>query len=330
MNLETRYLGLNLKNPIVAAASPLTKRLDSAKRLEDAGVGALVMYSLFEEQITHERQELDHFLGFGTDSFAEALSYFPEPHHYYNRNAEDYLDHIADLKKSVQVPVIASLNGVSKGGWMDYAKKMQQAGADAIELNVFYVPTSASLSAQQVEEMYLDALKAVKAAVSIPVALKLGSWFSSFAHFARRLDAAGADGLVLFNRFFGPDIDLEKLEVVPKLELSKRVEMQVPLRWIAILYGNVKADLAGSSGIHEAEDVLKMIMAGASVAMLASVLLEKGERYVATLLSDIRRWMEQNDYESIGQMRGSMSYRSVAEPAAYERANYMKTLQSYV
>ncbi len=329
MDLSTTYLGLKLKSPIVHAASPLAKDVDNVKRMEDAGCGAVVMYSLFEEQINHEKQELDHFLNFGAESFAEALSYFPEPDEFHSIDAEEYLRQVAALKSAVSMPVIASLNGVSHGGWINYAKKMQEAGADAIELNIYYVPTSPELAAERIEQMYIDDVKAVKQAVTIPVSLKVGPFFTSFANSAKRFDEAGADGLVLFNRFYGPDIDLENLEVTPKLVLSTPAELPLPLRWIAVLYGNIKADLAATSGVHTATDVAKTVLAGASVAMVASVLLKKGVGHVATMNSELKSWMEVHEYESIAQMKGSMSYQSVAQPAAYERANYMKTLQSY-
>lgn len=329
MDLSTTYLGLKLRNPIMHAASPLAKDLDSVKRMEDAGIGALVLYSLFEEQINHEKQELDHFLDYGGESFAESLSYFPEPQEFINIDAEDYLKYISKVKQTLGIPVIASLNGVSKGGWVHYAKHMQEAGADAIELNVFYVPTDLGLNSGQVEQMYIDALRAVKEAVTIPVSLKVGPFFSAFANVAKHFDEAGADGLVLFNRFYGPDIDLDSLEVMPKLVLSNQSEMQLALRWVAILYGNIKADLAATSGIHTATDVIKMVMAGASVTMITSILLKKGIGHVGTMLTELKNWMETHEYESVAQMKGSMSYQSVAQPAAYERANYMKTLQSY-
>jgi dihydroorotate dehydrogenase (fumarate) len=329
MDLSTKYLGLQLKNPIVHAASPLSKDLEMVKRMEDAGASAVVMYSLFEEQIDHEKKELDHFLTVTGESFAEALSYFPEPEHYISLDAEDYLNHIAKLKSAVSLPIIASLNGVSSGGWMRYAKQMEEAGADAIELNVYYIPTNPAISSERIEQMYVDDLKTVKQSVRIPVALKVGPFFTAFAATAKKFDEAGADGLVLFNRFFGPEINLETMEVEPKLTLSTQAELALPLRWIAVLYGNIKADLAATSGIHESEDVLRVIMAGASVAMIASTLLKHGVGHVENILSGMKRWMEQHEYDSITQMRGSMSYQAIAEPAAYERANYMKTLQSY-
>ncbi len=329
MDIGTNYLGMKLKNPLVVSASPLAKDLDSAKRLEDAGAAAVVMYSLFEEQITHDQHTIDHFLTTTSHNYAEALSYFPEPREYPNANGEEYLLHISKLKAALDIPVIASLNGVSCGGWMKYARLMQEAGADAIELNIYYMATSVDLTATEVENMYVADVETVKKSVSIPVAIKLGPYFSAFANFAARLDKAGADGLVLFNRFLGADIDLEKLEVVPHLELSTQWEMRLPLRWIAVLFGKVKASLAATSGAKSAEDIIKFAMAGADVTMLASVLLEKGPSYITKILADMRAWLERNEYDSLHQLKGSMSHRSIAEPAAYERANYMKALQSY-
>lgn len=329
MDISTTYLGLKLKNPIVAAASPLSKSLDTAKQLEDAGASALVMYSLFEEQITHEKEELDHFLHHGANSFAEALDYFPQPSEFANLNAEEYLGQLRKLKKSLGIPVIASLNGVSQGGWMQYAKHMQDAGADAIELNIYYVPTDPTLTAEQVENMYIEDVRAVKKAVSIPVAIKVGPFFTSFANFAVRLDKAGANGVVLFNRFFGPEVDLDALEVTPTLVLSTNAELPLPLRWIAVLYGRIQADIAATSGVHEPHDALKALMVGASVVQVASCLLKAGPGHLKNLVHGVSRWLEAHEYESVAQMRGSMSYRKVAEPAAFERANYMKILQSW-
>jgi len=328
MDLSTTYMGLKLANPIVPSASPMSHDADSVKRMEDAGAAAIVMYSLFEEQINHEVAEMDHFLNVHNESYAEAVNYFPEPDSFRNLYAEDYLEHIHRLKRSVQIPVIASLNGVSPGGWMEYAKKMENAGADALELNVYYIATDPTLTAADVEDIYLEDLRAVKSTVRIPVAIKLGPYFSSFANMAMRLDHAGADALVLFNRFYQPDIDLEKLEVVPNLKLSSSYELRLPLRWIAILHGKVRASLAATSGIHSARDVLKMLMAGADVTMIASALIKEGVEIIEMILTDMQTWMEENEYESVSQMKGSMSYRHVAEPAAFERANYIKTLQS--
>ncbi len=330
MDLTTHYLGLKLKNPIVPSASPLAANVDNVKKMEDNGAAAVVMYSLFEEQIVHEQKELDAFLTQGTDTFAEALSYFPEPEEFHNVHAEEYLEQIRKLKEAIDIPVIGSLNGVSAGGWMDYAKKIEQAGADALELNIYYIPTDPSLTSEQIEKMYLEDVKKVKETVTIPVAVKVGPFFTAFANMAKKLVDAGADGLVIFNRFYQPDIDIEALEVVHDLEFSTSYELRLPLRWLAILYGNVKASLAATTGIHTGEDVLKAVMAGADVTMMASVLFQKGIKHIARVLSDIKYWMEAHEYESIEQMKGSMSLKSLAEPAAYMRANYMKTLQSII
>ena len=329
MNLETEYMGLKLKNPIVPSASPLSTDPGMVKRLEDAGASAIVMYSLFEEQITHEQHAIDHFLSHGSESYAESLSYFPEPEAFANLEAEEYLEHLSRLKDSVSIPVIGSLNGVSAGGWMNYAKKMQQAGADAIELNIYYIPTDEKLDARQVEDMYLEDLKTVKTAVDIPVAMKLSPFFTNMANMAKRLDQAGVDGLVLFNRFYEPDIDLEDLSVKPSLQLSVPYEARLPLQWIALLKGRLKCSLAATSGIHTFEDVLKMTLAGADVTMMASALLQHGPGRIKEILDGLTAWLDKKEYNSLNQLKGSMSYRHVAEPAAYERANYMKTLQSY-
>jgi len=328
MDLSAHYLGLKLKNPIVAAASPLSDSVDKVKRLEDAGVAAVVLSSLFEEQITRDALELQHHLEEGTESFAESLTYFPGPKEYVH-GPDQYLEHVRKAKAAVKIPVIASLNGSSAGGWTDYARKIQDAGADALELNIYYLPTSTEKTGTQVEETYLNIARAVKSSVSIPVAVKLGPYFSSIANMAKKLDALGLDGLVLFNRFYQPDIDLENLEVYPNVLLSTRFANRLPLRWIAILYGHVKANLAATSGIHEYQDVLKMIMAGADVTMLCSALLKNGVGHAGKVLKDLQKWMEEHEYDSIRQMQGSMSYKSVENPDAFERANYMKVLQSY-
>lgn len=328
MDLTTKYLGLNLKNPIVPSASPLSKTVDRVKMLEDAGASAVVVYSLFEEQIEHEANEFDHYMSYGTESFAEALSYFPMPDEY-NLGPEEYLKHISNLKKAVSIPVIGSLNGVSKGGWMKYAKLIEEAGADALELNVYYIASNINDDGAKVEEIYIRDLRAIKSTLKIPVAIKLSPYFSSVGNVAKKLDEAGADGLVLFNRFYQPDIDLEKLEVVPNLELSTSNDLRLPLRWIATLYGKVKANLAATSGIHTYEDVLKAMMVGSDVAMICSELLANGIERISEILKDLEVWMEKNEYKSIELMKGSMSQKSVADPAAFERANYMKALNSY-
>lgn len=328
MDLTTTYMGLQLKNPIVPSASPLSRDLDNIKRMEDAGASAIVMYSLFEEQIEHEQKELNHFIAQGTESFQEAMSYFPEAEDY-NLGPEEYLQHITGAKGATAIPIIGSLNGVSPGGWLEYAKRIEEAGADALELNVYYIPTNNAFDAHEIENIYLEDLKRVKNAISIPVAMKLSPYFSSVANMAKKLDDAGADALVLFNRFYQPDFDLEELEVVPSINLSTSAENRLPLRWIAILHGQIKANMAATTGIHTATDALKMLMAGADVAMLCSVLLEQGPQHIATVLHDLQQWMEEKEYESVTQMKGSMSQKSVAEPAAFERANYMKALNSW-
>jgi len=328
MDLSTKYCGLALKNPIVPSAGPLSHTLDGMKRLEDNGAAAIVMYSLFEEQIAHEMMELDHYLSFGTESFAEALTYFPESSDY-NLGPEEYVELLHKAKSALGIPVIGSLNGVSTGGWVKFAKKIEEAGADALELNVYYIPTDQKLTGADVEDRYLEVLHAVKSTVRIPVAMKLSPFFSSLANMAGRLDAAGADGLVLFNRFYQPDINLETLEVTPNVNLSTSHALRLPLRWIAILHGHVKASLAATSGIHTAEDVLKMLMAGADVTMMCSSLLRHGPQHIREVLSGLDQWMLEHEYVSVSQMRGSMSQKSIADPAAFERANYMKALNSY-
>jgi dihydroorotate dehydrogenase (fumarate) len=328
MDLTTTYLGRKLKNPLVASASPLSRSIDNIRRLEDAGAAAVVLFSLFEEEILHETRELDHYLTYGTESYAEALSYFPAPHEFY-LGPEEYLEHIRRAKAGVEIPIIGSLNGVSPGGWINYARKIEAAGADGLELNLYYIPTDPALSSDDIERMYLNTLKAVKASVNIPVALKLSPFFSAMANMARQFDAAGADALVLFNRFYQPDIDLENLEVVPNVILSTPQAMRLPLRWIAILYGKIKADLAATSGIYTASDVLKMLMAGANVTMMTSALLRHGVRHISKVLEEMIVWMEAHEYESVKMMQGSMSQKAVAEPAAFERANYIKALHSF-
>lgn len=328
MDLTTTYMGLSLKNPIVPSASPLSKSIDKVRELEDCGAAAIVVYSLFEEQISHDANELEHYMSYGTESYAEALSYFPNLEEY-NLGPDEYLSHITNLKGAVNIPVIGSLNGVSTGGWLRYAKLIEAAGADALELNVYYIPTNPEMEAREVEDIYLNDLTEIKSSINIPVAMKLSPFFSSMANMACKLDKAGADGLVLFNRFYQPDLDLENLEVIPNLELSTRRSMRLPLRWIAILYGKVKASLAVTSGIHNYEDALKMIMAGADIACMCSELLQKGPRRIEEILSEITAWMEEKEYESVSQMKGSMSQKSVADPSAFERANYMKALNSY-
>jgi len=328
IDLSTTYLGLKLKNPLVASASPLSKKVEQVQQLEQAGVAAVVMYSLFEEQIIHESLELDHYLARGTESFAEALTHLPDAGTY-SLLPDRYVKNVETLKKYVHVPIIGSLNGVSKGGWTRYARLIQDAGADALELNLYYIPTDSSLTAQQIEDAQVELVASVKSALRIPLAVKLSPFYTSLPHFAKRLAAAGADGLVLFNRFYQPDFDINELNIAHTLELSSSSELRLPLRWIAMLYGQVQLDFALTSGVHSATDVLKAMMAGARVSMLASELLHNGADSASAILNDIQTWMTLHDYASIQQMQGSMSQKAVAEPAAFERANYMKVLSSF-
>ncbi len=327
-DLSTTYLGLKLKNPIVASASPLSKKVERAKQLEEAGVSAIVMYSLFEEQIIHESLELDHYLTRSSDTGAEAMSYFPDSGTY-SLGPDKYLDMVSSLKKTLSIPVIGSLNGVSRGGWTRYARRIQDAGADALELNLYYMATDPNLKSEDLENAQVDLVADVSSAISIPLAVKLSPYITSLSNFAHRLVSAGAKGLVLFNRFYQPDFDLDELEIVHSLDLSTSAEMRLPLRWVSILSGKTPADLAITSGVHTAADVLKGMMAGAKVTMMASALLHEGPKIVAPMLDQIQAWMKEREYESIQQMQGSMSQQSVAEPAAFERANYMKVLDSF-
>lgn len=328
VDLTTTYMGLTLKNPIVPSASPLSKSVSDIVRLAENGAAAVTMYSLFEEQIDMEALAQHHFLEQGSYSYAEALTYFPQTIEY-NRGPEEYLDLIRQAKAAVDIPIIASLNGATPGGWIGYARMMEQAGADAIECNVYLIPTRLDQDAAAIENIYLEVLKAVKATVKVPVAMKLSPFFSSLPNMAYRLDRAGADALVLFNRFYQPDLDIEELTVAPNLILSQSTELRLPLRWIAILYGHIKASLALTTGVHTAEDVVKAIMAGADVANVASVLLAQGVEKIPELLSGLQHWMEMHEYESVSQMKGALSQRSCPEPAAFERANYMKVLRSW-
>ena len=328
MDLTTRYLGLPLKHPVVSSASPLAAKLDGVQRLAEAGAAAIVLPSLFEEQIEHEAMELHWATTQGTESFAEATSYFPEPESFLF-GPDEYLNLIRKARAAVDVPIIGSLNGCTTGGWVRYARHFEEAGASAIELNIYYLVTDPFANSEAVEANYLDVLESVKSQVTIPVALKLAPYFSAFASMARRCDAGGADGLVLFNRFYQPDLDIENLEVLPDHELSTSANIRLPLRWIAILRGHLSCSLAATSGIHTAEDVIKLVMAGADVTMMCSALLRHGPAHIKTVVTDMRQWMEDHQYESVNQMKGTMSQQSVADPAAYERANYMKTLQSW-
>lgn len=328
IDLSTEYLGLQLKNPVVASASPLSKKLDSVRRMEDAGIAAVVMYSLFEEQIVHESLALDHYLNQGTYTYAEALTYFPDLDHY-NVGPEPYLELINKIKKTVQIPVIGSLNGITNSGWIDYAQRIQEAGADALELNMYSIPTDFDVTASELEKARIELIREIRSKIHIPLAVKLAPFFSSFPNFAKHCVEAGADGLVLFNRFYQPDLDVETLDVVPDIKLSTSSELRLPLRWIAILYNRLQVDLALTSGVHTSNDLIKSIMAGANVAMIASEFIENGVGRAIQLLAEMQAWMKEYEYESVSQMRGSMSQKAVTEPAAFERANYMKALTSY-
>lgn len=327
-DLTTKYLGLHLRSPIVASSSPLTGKLDSLLELERCGVGAVVLPSIFEEQIEHEQLDINELLEFATHSFGEALTWFPELEDY-STGPDLYLEHLSSAKEALDVPVIASLNGVSRGGWLRYAKLCEEAGADALELNVYAVETEVDVPAQAVEERTVALVREVRSAVTIPLAVKVGPFYSAFAHMASQFRAAGADGLVLFNRFLQPDIDLETLEISPWLSLSTAAELRLPLRWIAILYGRVDVSLAGTSGVHDWQGALKMFLAGADVAMTASAALAHGPHVVTEIIEGIRAWMTEREYTSIEQLKGSMSQAACPDPAAFERGNYMRALHSY-
>ncbi len=327
MDLTTTYLGKTLPSPLVASASPLSESIDNIKKLEDAGISAIVLYSLFEEQIEQEEYELHYHLEQGTESFAEALSYFPEPDDF-KTGTEGYLEHIHYAKSAVDVPIIASLNGNSIGGWTDFASLIEQAGADALELNIYDIPTDIHMTGAQVEASYIKIVESVKSAVSIPVAVKLSPYYSNMANMAKRYADAGADALVLFNRFYQPDINLETLEIVPNVKLSTAQALRLPLRWIGLLYGKVEVDFAATSGVHSAEDVIKLLMVGANVTMMASSLLRYGVDHVRVIEEGIRQWMETNEYESIELMQGSMSQQNMRDATAFERAQYMRAIST--
>jgi dihydroorotate dehydrogenase (fumarate) len=328
MDLKTKYLGMTLRSPIVVSASPLSEYIQNIKMMEDAGAGAVVLYSLFEEQIRLEQQELHYHTTVGTESFAESLSYFPEPEEY-KVGPEEYLQHIQEAKEAVDIPIIASLNGSTIGGWTEYSKEFEKAGADAIELNVYYIPSDPTLSGSNVEQTYIDILRSVKSAVDIPVSIKLSPFFSNMANMAEMLDDAGANGLVLFNRFYQPDIDLEEFEVTPNVQLSTSQAMRLPMRWIAILKDKIAADLAATSGVHTGIDVVKMLLVGANVTMLCSALLKHGIFHIQNVEKHLIEWMEQNEYNAVEEMIGAMSQQKTTDPSAFERAQYMKALTYY-
>lgn len=328
VDLTTTYLGLKLKNPLVASASPLTGKLDSLQRLEEAGASAAVWPSLFEEQIEHEAMEVARLYDQGTGSFSEADGFLPELDEY-RIGPEAYLTQMAEAKKKLSIPLIGSLNGASKGGWVRYAKMIQDAGADALELNIYFIPTDSKMGGPDVEKQYLELVAAVKESISIPLAVKMGPYFSGLPSFAARLVEAGATGLVLFNRFLEPDVDLEELKFQPSLQLSTRNELRLPLRWIAILRDHVQASLAATSGVHFTEDVIKSLLVGADIVMMASVLLQRGPGYLKQMLQELHSWLEEKEYESVQQLKGSMSRIHCSDPSELERANYMKALISY-
>jgi dihydroorotate dehydrogenase (fumarate) len=327
-DLATTYLGLPLKHPVVASAGPISRTLDGIRRLEDAGAAAIVLFSLFEEQIRLENAATEHLIGVGAESFPEALDYFPAIEDY-EVGPEPYLELIRRAREATGIPIIASLNGATPEGWLDYARKIEQAGASALELNVYYIPADLKISGREVEELYRQALRQVKAAVRIPIAMKLNPFFSAPGEMAQSLASSGADGLVLFNRFYQPDFDLETLEVVPTLQLSRPEEIRLPLLWIAILHGRIAASLAASTGVHSADEVIKYLLAGADAVMTTSVLLQHGAQHLATLVDGLARWLERRGYASVEQMKGSMSQKSVADPTAFERANYIRVLESF-
>jgi dihydroorotate dehydrogenase (fumarate) len=326
IDLSTNYLGSKLRTPLVASASPLSQDIHNIRRLEDAGASAVVLYSLFEEQLRLEELELDHRLSAGTDSFAEATTFFPQPGEF-RLGPEGYLKHIERAKRAVSIPIIASLNGSSVGGWTNYAKQIEQAGADALECNIYFVAADPQISSAEVEQRYLDIVAAVKSAVSIPVAVKISPFFSNMANMAKRFDETGADALVLFNRFYQPDINIEELEIEPNVLLSTPQALRLPLTWIGILYGRIGANLAATSGVHGHEDVIKLLMAGADVTMLCSTLLRNGISHLGHIERGLLEWMEKHEYESVQQMKGSMSQLRCPDPSAFERAQYMKAVK---
>jgi dihydroorotate dehydrogenase (fumarate) len=328
IDLSTTYLGLPLKNPLVASSSPMCQDVGNVRRMEDAGAAAVVLQSLFEEQIDIDNDELDRFLTESSSLSPEATTHFPELMRPV-MGPDACLMHIARCKQAVKIPIIASLNGTTTGGWLGYARQMQQAGADALELNIYHIAVDPDVTGDDVERRYVELVQAIKKEVTIPVAVKLGPYFSSMANFAKKLDAAGADGLVLFNRFYQPDYNLETLEVVPNLILSNSYELLLRLHWIAVIYGQVKADLALTGGVHSATDVVKAMMAGAKIAMMTSALLKRGISFLDTIVTELLVWLSEHEYDSIRQMQGSMSRNAVPQPAAFERANYMKVLSSY-
>ncbi len=327
VDLTTYYMGMKLRTPLVVSASPLSQEIGSIRRLEDVGASAVVLYSLFEEQLRQESLELDYHLNAGTESFAESLSFFPQASEY-RLGPEGYLEHIRKARQAVGIPIIASLNGATAGGWAEYGREIEEAGADAIECNIYSIPTDPDVTSAEIEQTYIDIVKSVKKSVSIPVAVKISPYFSNLANMAKRLDQAGANALVLFNRFYQPDIDLEELEIRPNVLLSTPQALRLPLTWIGILYGRVQASLAGTSGVHDAPDVIKLLMAGANVTMMCSALLRNGINHLHNVENGVVDWMEKHEYESVQQMQGSMSQLRCPDPGAFERAQYMRAVKS--
>jgi dihydroorotate dehydrogenase (fumarate) len=328
IDLSTKYLGLTLDTPLIASASPLSQDIDGIRRLEDGGASGVVLYSLFEEQLRQEAMELEYHLSAGTESFAESLTYLPMRSEF-RTGPEGYLEHIRRATEATHIPIIASLNGATLGGWTKYAREIEEAGADAIECNIYSIPADMDISGIEVEQAYIEILRAVKSAVRIPVAVKLSPFFSNMANMARRLEQAGADGLVLFNRFYQPDIDLEELEIRPNVLLSTPQALRLPLTWIGILYGRIRASLAATSGIHSAEDVIKLLLVGADVTQLCSALLRNGVTHLRYVERELRVWLEAHEYESVTQMQGSMSQLRCPDPSAFERAQYMRAVKGY-
>ncbi len=328
IDLSTKYMGLELKNPLVVAACPLSGDADTLKRLEDAGASAAVLPSLFEEQIVHDEQEVNKLYEYQTESFAESLSHFPELNSY-NTGTKEYLDVLELARAKVKMPLIGSLNGATVGGWTSYAKSMVDAGADAMELNIYFIPTDPNMTSKNVEEHYAELVASVKQSVSVPLSVKIGPYFTSMPGLLSRVTAAGADAIVLFNRYLEPDIDLETLEVAPNLVLSSRHELRLALRWIAILRDQTDISIAATGGVHFADDVIKALLAGADIVQMATALLRYGPPYIKKLLEEIERWLEEHEYVSVEQMKGSLSRGNSPDPSAFERANYMKALTSF-
>jgi len=328
IDLSTDYLGIKLKNPLVASASPLCEDIENIKQMEKSGIAAVVLHSLFEEQVLLQEKELNYALTKNTEAYAESLSYFPDVNDY-SFAPDEYVEYIAKVKKAVDIPMIGSLNGISNSGWIKYGKKIEEAGADALELNIYYLPTRKTISCQQVENAYLDLVKALRQNIKIPLAIKLSPYFNSIADLANKLAEEGVEGLVLFNRFYQPDIDLIEMKVAPNLELSRSTELRLRLRWVGILYQKIKSDLAITGGVHTAEDIIKGILTGANITMMTSALLEKGIPFIEDMVKGIEEWLRRNNYNSINEIRGILSQKNVEETDAFERANYLKVLKSY-